>query len=150
VPGGMASRAPRLAEHGPQLSRGFRALKIWMGLKEQGALKIGRIVQQNVDQAGYLTERVRAHAELELLAPAPLNVVCFRFVGRPKVAAPDALNQRLLVRLHQGGVAAPSHTVVKGTYALRVAITNHRTRRADLDLLVDEVVRLGQSLRAEA
>ena len=150
VPGGMASRAPRLAEHGPQLSRGFRALKIWMGLKEQGALKIGRLVQQNVDQAGYLTERVRAHAELELLAPAPLNVVCFRFVGRPKVAAPDALNQRLLVRLHQGGVAAPSHTVVKGTYALRVAITNHRTRRADLDLLVDEVVRLGQSLRAEA
>jgi glutamate/tyrosine decarboxylase-like PLP-dependent enzyme len=150
VPGGIASRSPRLAEHGPQLSRGFRALKIWMGLKEHGVEKIGRLVQQNVDQAAYLAERVRAHGELELLAPAPLNVVCFRFVGRPPVAEPDALNQRLLVRLHQGGMAVPSHTLVKGAYALRVAITNHRTRRADLDLLVDEVVRLGRALGAEA
>jgi glutamate/tyrosine decarboxylase-like PLP-dependent enzyme len=150
VPGGVASRSPRLAEHGLQLSRGFRALKIWMGLKEHGVEKIGRLVQQNVDQAGYLAERVRTHGELELLAPAPLNVVCFRFTGRPKVAAPDALNQQLLVRLHQSGLAVPSHTVVRGAYALRVAITNHRTRRDDLDLLVDEVVRLGRTLAEEA
>jgi glutamate/tyrosine decarboxylase-like PLP-dependent enzyme len=147
VPGGIASRSPRLAEHGPQLSRGFRALKIWMGLKEQGVDKIGRIVQQNVDQAAWLAERVRAHAELELLAPAPLNVVCFRYAGQPKVAAADALNRRLLVKLHESGVAVPSHTIVQGAYALRVAITNHRTRRHDLDLLVDEVVRLGRALR---
>jgi glutamate/tyrosine decarboxylase-like PLP-dependent enzyme len=150
APGGLASRANRLAEHGPQLSRGFRALKVWMGMKEHGVEKLGRLVQQNVDQAAYLAERVQAHGELELLAPAPLNVVCFRYVGQPPVKSGDALNRRLLVRLHESGVAVPSHTMIRGTYALRVAITNHRTRRADLDVLVDEVVRLGRVLREEA
>lgn len=150
APGGLASRTRRLAEHGPQLSRGFRALKIWMGLKEHGVEKLGRLIQQNVDQAAYLAERVRAHAELELLAPAPLNVVCFRYAGRPALKSGDALNRRLLVRLHEGGVAVPSHTIIRGTYALRVAITNHRTRRDDLDRLVEEVVRLGRVLREEA
>jgi glutamate/tyrosine decarboxylase-like PLP-dependent enzyme len=149
-PGGLASRTPRLAEHGPQLSRGFRALKVWMGMKEHGVEKLGRLVQQNVDQAAYLADRVRAHGELELLAPAPLNVVCFRYVGQPAVRSDDALNRRLLVRLHQSGVAVPSHTLIRGTYALRVAITNHRTRRADLDLLVDEVVRLGRAVMEDA
>jgi aromatic-L-amino-acid/L-tryptophan decarboxylase len=74
-------------------------------------------------------------------------VVCFRYVGRPRLDDPDALNRRLLVQLHESGVAVPSHTIIRGVYALRVAITNHRTRRADLDLLVDEVVRLGRGLR---
>jgi aromatic-L-amino-acid/L-tryptophan decarboxylase len=147
--GGIAARSHRLAEHGPQLSRGFRALKIWMGLKEHGVEKLGRLVQQNVDQAAHLAERVRAHPELELLAPVPLNVVCFRYVGRPRVDEPDALNRRLLVQLHESGVAVPSHTVIRGAYALRVAITNHRTRRSDLDLFVDEVVRLGRAPRDE-
>jgi glutamate/tyrosine decarboxylase-like PLP-dependent enzyme len=147
--GGLANRAHRLADHGPQLSRGFRALKIWMGLKEHGVGKIGRLVQQNVDQAAYLGERVRAQGELELLAPVTLNVVCFRYAGQPKVRSADALNRRLLVRLHESGVAVPSHTILRGTYALRVAITNHRTRRADLDLLLDEVVRQGRALREE-
>lgn len=148
-PGGVASRTPRLAEHGPQLSRGFRALKVWMGMKEHGVEKLGRLVQQNVDQAAYLAERVGAHGELELLAPAPLNVVCFRYVGQTAVRSVDALNRRLLVRLHESGVAVPSHTLIRGTYALRVAITNHRTRRDDLDLLVEEVVRLGRAVMAD-
>jgi glutamate/tyrosine decarboxylase-like PLP-dependent enzyme len=146
----VASRTHRLAEHGPQLSRGFRALKIWMGLKEHGVDKLGRLIQQNVDQAAYLAERIRGERELELLAPAPLNVVCFRYRGETAGAGTDALNRKLLVRLHESGAAVPSHTVLRGTYALRVAITNHRTRRADLDLLVSEVVHLGRVLRAEA
>jgi glutamate/tyrosine decarboxylase-like PLP-dependent enzyme len=150
APGGLAARTNRLAEQGLQLSRGFRALKIWLGLKEHGVDKLGRLVQQNVDQAAALAERVRAHPELELLAPAPLNVVCFRYQGPPAVEATDALNRRILVRLHESGVAVPSHTLIGGRYALRVAITNHRTRRSDLDLLLDEVVRLGRGLRGEA
>jgi len=118
-----------------------------MGLKEHGVEKLGRLVQQNVDQAAHLAERVCGHAELELLAPAPLNVVCFRYAGQPRVKSADGLNRRILVRLHESGVAVPSHTLIRGTYALRAAITNHRTRRADLDLFVDEVVRLGRELR---
>ena len=148
VPGGIAWRTPRMSEHSPQLSRGFRALKVWMGMKEQGVAKLGRLIQQNVDQAAYLAQRVRAHGELELLAPAPLNVVCVRYVGTGPHPEPDALNRALLVRLHESGVAVPSHTMIRGAYALRVAITNHRTRRDDLDVLVDEVVRLGRELRA--
>jgi glutamate/tyrosine decarboxylase-like PLP-dependent enzyme len=139
-----------MSEHSPQLSRGFRALKVWMGMKEQGTAKLGRLVQQNVDQAAYLAERVRAHGELELLAPAPLNVVCFRYAGGLAADRLDALNRTLLLRLHESGVAVPSHTLIRGSYALRVAITNHRTRRSDLDVLVDEVARLGGALRAGA
>jgi glutamate/tyrosine decarboxylase-like PLP-dependent enzyme len=150
VPGGIAWRSPRMSEHSPQLSRGFRALKVWMGMKEQGVAKLGRLVQQNVDQAAYLAQRVRAHPELELLAPAPLNVVCFRYAGGLPAEGLDALNRALLVRLHESGAAVPSHTLIRGAYAIRVAITNHRTRRADLDLLVDEVARLGRVLRPAA
>jgi aromatic-L-amino-acid/L-tryptophan decarboxylase len=150
VPGGIASHTPRMSEHSPQLSRGFRALKVWMGLKEQGVAKLGRLVQQNVDQAAYLAERVRAHGELELLAPAPLNVVCFRYAGGLAADRLDGLNRALLVRLHESGVAVPSHTLIRGRYALRVAITNHRTRRADLDVLVEAVARLGRDLRVGA
>jgi hypothetical protein len=73
--------------------------------------------------------------------------VCFRYsppglVGRER----DDLNRALLVRLQESGVAVPSQTVLGGAFALRVAITNHRTRATDLDRLVEEVLRLGASL----
>ena len=84
-------------------------------------------------------------SELELVAPVPLNVVCFRYRGDGRGDL-DRLNKAILVRLHDSGVAAPSYTVLDGRYALRVCITNHRTRREDLDLLVREVVRLGKEL----
>jgi glutamate/tyrosine decarboxylase-like PLP-dependent enzyme len=152
--GGIAARAKRFSDYGPQLSRGFRALKVWMGLKEQGVAKLGRLIQQNVDQAAYLAWRVRQHPELELLAPVPLNNVCFRFVGGRETSLDlDALNRRLLVRLHEDGIAAPSFTLLDGRYALRVAITNHRSRREDFDLLLNETLRLGRELafaRADA
>jgi aromatic-L-amino-acid decarboxylase len=148
--GGVAGRQSRFADQGLQLSRGFRALKVWMGLKEQGADKLGRLIQQNVDQAAHLAARVREHAELELMAPVRLNVVCFRYVGRGGGQTDlDALNRAVLVRLHESGLAVPSYTVLQGAYALRVAITNHRSRRSDFDLLVDEVLRHGRAIAAE-
>ncbi len=135
------------SDYGIQLSRGFRALKVWMALKEYGVEKFGRLIQQNIDQARYLEGLVRGRTELELLAPVPLNIVCFRFRGeRIDPAGLDALNKELLLRLHEGGRAAPSYTVLGGKYALRVCITNHRSRREDFDLLVDEVCRLGAQL----
>src|SRR6185503_5960403 len=96
--GGLAAQGKRFAELGPQLSRGFRALKVWMALKEHGADKIGRLIEQNVGQAAYLADLVRANPALELLAPAPLNVVCFRFVGSG-TGDLDALNRRIVVGL---------------------------------------------------
>jgi aromatic-L-amino-acid/L-tryptophan decarboxylase len=145
--GGVAGRHDRFADRGMQLSRGFKALKVWMGLKAEGTAKIGRLIEQNVDQAAYLAARVRETGELELLAPAPLNIVCFRYRGDGQGDL-DRLNKTILVRLHESGVAVPSYTVLGGRYALRVCITNHRTRTSDLDLLVREVARLGKELAA--
>ncbi|MDX1664035.1 MAG: pyridoxal-dependent decarboxylase [Candidatus Promineifilaceae bacterium] len=154
---GLAGGPVWFSEYGPQLSRSFRALKAWMGIKEHGIEQYRRQVEQNVTQAAYLAELVMRHPALELLAPVPLNVVCFRYRGRPRsrqlppsADALDALNEELLLRLHESGVAVPSYTRIDGCYALRVAITNHRSRREDLELLVKEVVRLGDVLaRAE-
>ncbi len=145
--GGIAGRTDRFADLGVQLSRGFKALKVWMGLKAEGTEKLGRLIRQNIDQAAYLAARVRETSELELLAPAPLNIVCFRYRGGGSGDL-DRTNKAILVRLHESGVVAPSYTVLGGRYALRVCITNHRTRREDLDLLVREVVRLGKELAA--
>ncbi|HET7375379.1 MAG TPA: aminotransferase class V-fold PLP-dependent enzyme, partial [Anaerolineae bacterium] len=77
---GAASGQPHwFNEYGPQLSRGFRALKVWLSIKEQGIAKYGRLIKQNVDQCQYLTRLIQAAPELELLAPTALNIVCFRF-----------------------------------------------------------------------
>ena len=150
VEGGLSARGPRFANLGLQLSRGFKALKVWMGLKAEGADKLGRLIQQNVDQAVYLGERVRQTPELELLAPVSLNIVCFRYRGSVAASDQDPLNRAILVRLQEDGLAAPSSTILHGRFALRVCITNHRTRREDLDALVQDVVRLGRALAAGA
>lgn len=137
---------PWFSDYGFQLSRGFRALKAWMSIKENGSAKYARLIQQNIDQARYLTELVEAAPELELAAPTTLNVVCFRYVEADlDETALNELNKRIVVELQEQGIAVPSGTTLKGTYVLHVANTNHRTRRADFDLLVREVVRLGKA-----
>ncbi len=134
-------------EYGVQLSRNFRALKVWMSLKEQGVRKYGRMVEQNVAQAHYLAGLVECEAHLELLAPVETNIVCFRYnPGGLDDTALNDLNQELLIRLHESGVAVPSYTSLDGKYAIRAAITNHRSRRADFDLLVSTVLALGCEL----
>jgi glutamate/tyrosine decarboxylase-like PLP-dependent enzyme len=138
---------PWFSDYSFQLSRGFRALKAWMSLKEHGVLKYGRLIQQNIDQAHYLAERIEKHPELELAAPVSLNVVCFRYIGAGlDDAALDELNRRIVVELQERGIAAPSGTTIRERYVLHVANTNHRSRRRDFDLLVREVVRLGKEL----
>jgi aromatic-L-amino-acid decarboxylase len=141
---GVAGGELWLSEYGVQLSRGFRALKIWMSLKEHGIDRYARLVRQNIDQARYLAALVRAAPDLELMAPVPLNVVCFRWAGAGlDDAALDTINQEVLLTLHESGVAVPSNALLGGRFAIRVAITNHRSRRDDFDLLVREVRRLG-------
>jgi glutamate/tyrosine decarboxylase-like PLP-dependent enzyme len=144
---GAAAGAPWFSDYGVQLSRGFRALKAWMSMKEHGIEKYGRLIRQNVDQARYLARMVEESPQLELLAPVPLNIVCFRYVADgPDL---DELNHEILVQLHESGVAVPSYTKVSGKFAIRVANTNHRSRREDFDLLVQEVLRIGTNVAAK-
>lgn len=145
---GIAAGGFPFAERGVQLSRGFRALKVWMSFKTHGVDAFAQLIHQNVRQAHYLAGLVSKHPRLELLAPAPLNVVCFRFVvPGADDAALNALNKEILLRIQESGVAIPSHTLLHGKFAIRVAITNHRSRREDFDLLVRTVAETGSGLR---
>ncbi len=135
---------PQFADFGFELSRSFRALKVWMGLKENGLAKYSALVKQNVDQAKYLKALVESHSELELMAPVPLNTVCFRYKGKD-IPDPmlDELNKGLSMRLMFSGAGAASETKVKGRVALRVCITNHRTTRRDLEEFVEAAAQIG-------
>jgi glutamate/tyrosine decarboxylase-like PLP-dependent enzyme len=135
---------PWLQDYGFQLSRGFRALKAWMSLKEHGALKYGRLIQQNIDQARYLADQVVTHPKLELVAPVTLNVVCFRYTGTGLDEANlDEINKQIVTELQEGGVVVVSGSRVNGKNILHVAIVNHRSLREDFDVLVQEVIRAG-------
>lgn len=136
-----------LLDYGLQTSRGFRALKVWMSIKEHGAEKFGRLIDQNIAQAHRLGRLITATPHMELVAPVGLNIVCFRF--NPGGLGPDPLkrlNIEIMLRLQEGGIAALSDTTVHGQHCLRAAIANHRTKWADLEVLVREVTRLGREI----
>lgn len=138
-----------LSDYGFELSRGFKALKIWMSLKEQGVAKFGRLIDQNIAQGAYLTRLIEAEPRLELMAPTAINIVCFRYRGDiADEATLKALNTEIMLRIQEAGTAVLTDTTVHGRHCLRVAINNHRTRREDLDLLVSETLRLGRELEA--
>ena len=149
--GGRGLAAPQrwLSDYGIQLTRAFRALKAWMAFQAHGSEKIGKTILKNVDQAQYLMQLIEADPDLEVLAPTDLNIVCFRFAP---ASVPeddfDGINEELLYRLQESGVAVPSSTMLNGHFAIRVSITNHRSRRQDFDLLVDEIKQKGEQLLA--
>ena len=136
---GLAAGAPWPCDFGPDLSRGFRALKTWFTLKTYGTAALGASISETCAVARYLAERIVATPQLEMLAPVPLNIVCFGY----RCADPDRVNARIAVELQESGLAAPSTTTVNGRLALRAAIVNHRTERQDMDRLVEAVLRLG-------
>ena len=153
--GGISVDPLYFADLGVQLSREFRALKIWMSLKAQGARQWGDLIQQNFDQAQHLARLVTESRDLQLLAPAPLNVVCFRYVGGSSVGVDlDELNAAIVVAVQERGIAVPSSTYIgpgeRRSFAIRVAITNHRTRREDIDVFVSEVRSIGRELAARS
>jgi glutamate/tyrosine decarboxylase-like PLP-dependent enzyme len=121
-----------------------------MTVKAYGMDRFAQQIEQNIDQAGYLESLVEAQPELELLAPVPLNIVCYRF----KAPGMDdetlnEFNRELMMRLHERSIAIPTYTMLNGKFALRAAIVNHRSTRADFDLLVEKTVTLGEELLAE-
>jgi len=136
---GLAAGHDWPCDFGPDLSRGFRALKTWFTLKVHGTARLGAAMERTCRLAKYLQAKVEASPDLELLAPACLNIVCFRHRG----ADPDALNTRIVLDLHESGLAAPSTTTIHGHLAIRAAIVNHRTREADLDRMVEAVLNFG-------
>jgi aromatic-L-amino-acid decarboxylase len=134
-------------DRGLDLSRGFMALKAWFTLTSHGVDAIARNIEGNVAQARYLAELVTASPLLELLAPVPLNLVNFRFApDGANESTLEALNTEILLRLQEQGIAVPSSTRVNDKFAIRVAITNHRTRFSDMDLLADAVERIGMEV----
>lgn len=140
----LAGGEPWPVDFGPELSREFRALKVWAHFLEHGAEKIAQSIEKNCDQARYLADQVDAHRNLERLAPVASSICCFRYA--PTGYFPnqlDALNQAIVTELQSSGLAAPSTTRLDDKLAIRVNITNHRTQFEDLDRLIKAIDEIG-------
>ncbi|MCL4188174.1 MAG: amino acid decarboxylase [Rhodobacteraceae bacterium] len=136
-----AGTAHHLCDLGLQTTRGFRALKLWMSLREHGANHFGALIDRNIDQARLLACRLEA-AGVEVHRPVGLNIVCFRHrVPGLDAAAMQQFNREVMIGLQEEGLAAVSDTVLDGRHYLRAAIANHRTADADIDLFVDAFLR---------
>lgn len=138
---GMAAGSPWPCDFGPDLSRGFRALKTWFTLQVYGTDQLGKTIAHTCRLANYLAERISTEPELELLAPVSLNIVCFRY----RAADTDHINGAIIADLQESGVAAPSATTIDGKLAIRAAIVNHRTNTADIDALIETTLRFGRA-----
>jgi glutamate/tyrosine decarboxylase-like PLP-dependent enzyme len=139
---GLAAGSPWPCDFGPDLSRGFRALKVWFTLKALGTERLGAAISRSCALARYLEERINATPELELMAPVELNIVCFRYRAEDS----DRVNKEIVIRLQESGIVAPSTTRIGGRTVIRAAIVNHRTSRAEIDALVDSTLALGRAL----
>lgn len=138
---GMAAGSPWPCDFGPDLSRGFRALKTWFTIKVYGSDKLGRIISHTCALAQYMKQRIEADTRLELLAPVALNIVCFRY----RSADADRVNANIVVALQESGIAAPSTTTINGHLAIRAAIVNHRTNASDIDALINAAIEFGEA-----
>jgi glutamate/tyrosine decarboxylase-like PLP-dependent enzyme len=145
-PRGLGAGSFWPCDYGPDLSRGFRALKTWFTLKVHGARALGAAISRTCALARYLESRISETPELELLAPVELNVVCFGYRSEDA----QRVNPRIVIELQESGVVAPSSTVVGGRAAIRAAIVNHRTGRNEIDALVAKTVELGRAIQAGA
>ena len=133
-------------DHGPELSRRFRALKVWAILNVHGAEGLGREIQRQIHLRRYLDHRIAETPELEALG-SDLSISCFRYratSGDLSEGELNALNRQILETLVAEGRFLLSPTTLDGKYSLRICIVNFRTRKSDMDLLVEEVLRLGR------
>jgi glutamate/tyrosine decarboxylase-like PLP-dependent enzyme len=148
MPRGLAAATPWFTDYTIDLSRGFRALKVWFSIKETGARALGAAIEENVRQAKLLGDAVDADDAFELLAPVQLNIVCFRYRA-PGMEDDelDRFNDDLVIALQESGIAVTSSTTVGNRRAIRVNITNHRTRDEDLTILLDALKKLARELQ---
>ena len=136
---GLAAGSSWPCDLGPDLSRGFRALKTWFTLKTFGLEKLGAMITRTCTLAKYLEQRILAEPRLELLAPVELNIVCFRY----RAADANRVNGDIVIAIQESGIAAPSTTLLDGELAIRAAIVNHRTDTCDIDALISAVLEFG-------
>jgi glutamate/tyrosine decarboxylase-like PLP-dependent enzyme len=139
---------PWLSEFGPEQTRSFRALKVWMALQSFGVDGYRALIQRDIELAEYLAEQVRRDPGLELWEPQGLSIVCFRVTPpalRDDDAAIDALNKRVLAAVQAGGEAFLSSTVLNGRFWLRACIVNPRSSEGDLDTMLEAVKTAGET-----
>lgn len=135
------------ADRGIELTRNFKALKVWLSLKAHGVDAFARLIAQNVAQARAFEHRVLKVPHVVISAPVALNIVCFRFAppGLPDESA-DALNREILLRVQETGLAIVSGTRLHERYVIRVACSNHRSRWEDFEALASGVDRLATEI----
>jgi glutamate/tyrosine decarboxylase-like PLP-dependent enzyme len=139
---------PWFSEFGPQQTRGFRALKLWMVLQQIGAQGFRELISRDIALARALQARIRARPDFELVAAGPLSVTCFRYAP-PGARDIDALNRRLLDRVQREGQVFLTSTQLDGSLVLRACIVNFRTGEADLDVLLDVLAEAGRRINEE-
>ncbi len=125
-------------DYSPQLSRSFKAFKVWCSLQGFGVKAFTVAVDHMLDMARYMEERIRAEKSFELLAPVDLSVVCFRFRN-----VDDATNQNILAKLVEEGTALLGPVRIGNRFGIRACITNYRTQKKDIDLVLDRLLLLG-------
>ncbi len=143
---GMAAGSPLPCDFGPDLSRSFKALKVWFTMQVYGIDRLARMMEQTCELAEYLANCIERSSELELLAPVTLNIVCFRY----RCEDADRVNANIVVSIQESGIAAPSSTIVDGQFAIRAAIFNHRTSQLEIDNLLGASLRFGRSISQES
>ena len=148
-------KATNYVDFGPQNSRGFRALKVWLALRQAGASGYRRMIGEDIALSRAMADAVAAHPELELVTQ-DLSITTFRYVpadlrGNDGQAARDyvdGLNRELLDALQHGGEVFVSNAVISGRYVLRACIVNFHTALADVQAVPGIVVRTGQEIDA--
>jgi glutamate/tyrosine decarboxylase-like PLP-dependent enzyme len=134
-------------DYGVELSRRFRALKIWLTLQYYGSRRLAEAISEDIALAGYLGELVSSAADFELLAPVELSICCFRYFQQDMSESElDKLNEQIMERVQKGGRAYLSNATVNGHFALRACITNFRTTKNDIDHTVAAVREAGKDL----
>ena len=138
-------------EESIELSRRFRALKLWLSLRYHGLEKFRESIRNDLHNAQLLLELISAQPELEALGPVPLSAVCFRYVSKRGSSADlDALNQEILQRTVRRGKVFLSNASIQGKFALRACFVNHRTTPDDVKQIVSEVLGVASELAAGA
>jgi glutamate/tyrosine decarboxylase-like PLP-dependent enzyme len=133
-------------DYGPELTRPFRALDLWMLIKFVGTERLGQAIEENIACAKYFEELVKASDDFEMLAPVELSVFCFRYVPKGFVGDLDAYNERLLVAVQRAGSTYLSNARVRGRFTLRGCVLNYRTTKADMERVLEDVRAAAASL----
>ena len=148
--GEKADEAFAFWDYGPELSRRFRALKVWMLLKGVGLDSLGEAIESNLACARYLESMVRASDDFEMVAPVELSIFCLRHVPvqlrNKSPQAIDAFNERLLIALQRDGSSYLSNATLAGRFALRGCVLNYRTTLRDMEILLNDLRRVAGSL----